>query len=62
MGMITGSVGSVIRDILINEEPLIFRKDIYAMACVVGGVGIEKSISFGFPIWVVLLYGWVWIW
>lgn len=38
MGMITGSVGGVIRDIIINEEPLIFRKDIYALACVLGGV------------------------
>lgn len=38
MGMITGSVGGVIRDILINEVPLIFRKDIYALACVVGGL------------------------
>ena len=38
MGMISGSVGGVIRDILINELPLIFRKDIYAMACVVGGL------------------------
>ena len=38
MGTITGSVGSIIRDILINEEPLIFRKDIYALACVVGGI------------------------
>ena len=38
MGMITGSVGGIIRDILINEVPLIFRKDIYALACVVGGL------------------------
>ncbi len=38
MGMITGSVGGIIRDILINEEPLIFRKDIYALACVFGGI------------------------
>jgi len=38
MGMITGSVGGIIRDILINEVPLIFRKDIYAMACVLGGL------------------------
>ncbi len=38
MGMITGSVGSIIRDILINEEPLLFRKDIYALACIAGGV------------------------
>lgn len=38
MGMVTGSVGGVIRDILINEVPLIFRKDIYALACVAGGI------------------------
>lgn len=38
MGMITGSVGGIIRDILINEVPLIFRKDIYALACIFGGV------------------------
>lgn len=38
MGMITGSVGGVIRDVLINETPLIFRKDIYALACIFGGI------------------------
>ena len=38
MGAITGSVGGVLRDVLINEVPLIFRKDIYALACIVGGI------------------------
>lgn len=38
MGMITGSFGGVLRDMLINEEPLFFRKDIYATACIAGGV------------------------
>lgn len=38
MGTVTGSIGGVIRDVLINEVPLIFREDIYAMACVLGGV------------------------
>lgn len=37
MGTLTGAAGGVIRDTLINEVPLIFRKDIYAMACVLGG-------------------------
>lgn len=37
MGSITGAAGGVLRDIFINEIPLIFRKEIYAMACVVGG-------------------------
>jgi uncharacterized membrane protein YeiH len=38
MGLITGAFGGVLRDILINEEPLLFRKDIYATACIAGGV------------------------
>ena len=38
MGTITGSAGGIIRDIFINQIPLIFRKEIYAMASVVGGI------------------------
>lgn len=38
MGCITGAAGGVIRDILLNNEPVIFRKEIYAMACVIGGL------------------------
>ena len=38
MGTITGSVGGVIRDVLLNEVPLLLRKDIYALACVAGGM------------------------
>ena len=38
MGTITGSFGGMLRDTLINEVPLIFRKDIYALACVFGGL------------------------
>ena len=38
MGTITGSVGGVIRDVLLNEVPLLFRRDIYSLACVIGGL------------------------
>ena len=38
MGVITAVFGGVLRDILINEVPLIFRKELYAMACVAGAV------------------------
>lgn len=38
MGSMTGAAGGVIRDVFINEIPLIFRKEIYAVACVVGGL------------------------
>lgn len=37
MGTITGSFGGVLRDVLLNQVPLVFRKDIYALACVAGG-------------------------
>src|SRR5574344_2762050 len=38
MGTITGAGGGVLRDVFINEVPLIFRKEIYALACVIGGI------------------------
>jgi len=38
LGTMTASFGGVIRDILCNEIPVIFRKEIYATACVLGGV------------------------
>lgn len=49
MGTITGAFGGIIRDILINEEPLIFRKDIYALACVIGGIFYWVGSLFQMP-------------
>ena len=37
MGTLTGAAGGILRDTLINEVPLIFRKDVYATACILGG-------------------------
>lgn len=37
MGIITGAMGGVLRDIFIREMPLVFRKEIYATCCIVGG-------------------------
>jgi uncharacterized membrane protein YeiH len=38
LGTVTGCFGGVIRDILLNEIPLVFRKEIYASVCVIGGL------------------------
>ena len=38
LGMITATFGGVIRDTLSNEIPLIFQKEIYATACIIGSV------------------------
>ncbi|MEP1488553.1 MAG: trimeric intracellular cation channel family protein [Algibacter sp.] len=37
LGTMTASFGGVIRDVLCNEIPVIFRKEIYATACIIGG-------------------------
>jgi len=38
MGMISAVFGGVLRDVLTNKVPLIFQKEIYASACLAGGV------------------------
>ena len=38
LGTITASFGGVIRDILCNEIPVIFRKEIYATPCILGAL------------------------
>ncbi|MFV0531058.1 MAG: trimeric intracellular cation channel family protein [Flavobacteriales bacterium] len=38
LGMMTGTFGGVVRDILVNDVPLIFRREIYALASVSGGL------------------------
>lgn len=38
MGAVTGAGGGIIRDVLMNDVPLIFRSEIYALACVAGGL------------------------
>ncbi|UOK41238.1 MULTISPECIES: trimeric intracellular cation channel family protein [Flavobacterium] len=38
LGTMTACFGGVIRDILCNEIPVIFRKEIYATICIIGGI------------------------
>ena len=55
LGAITGTAGGVIRDVLINEVPLLFRKDIYALACIAGGFVFFMCYQFNFLIPVIEL-------
>lgn len=45
MGCMTGSAGGVIRDVLLNNVPIIFQKEIYAMASIIGGIVYWVLIS-----------------
>jgi len=46
-GMITGCAGGVLRDVLCNEIPLLFRKEIYASASIVTGGFYIGLLYFG---------------
>ena len=47
MGTITGSAGGGIRDVLLNNVPVIFKKEIYAMASIVGGAAYWGLVECG---------------
>ncbi len=47
LGTITGCFGGIIRDTLLNTIPLIFRKEIYATACIAGGALYFSLLYFG---------------
>ena len=58
MGCITGSAGGVIRDVLLNNVPIIFKKEIYAMASIFGGLvyWVLMTLGLGMNITVVMTF------
>ncbi len=63
MGVISAVFGGVIRDILTQKIPLIFRKEIYALACFIGGLAylllghlnINPDIQFIFSVLTIII-------
>lgn len=53
LGMISATFGGLTRDVLCNEIPLIFRKEIYAIPCLVGGTMyfLGDFLGFGGQLW-----------
>lgn len=47
MGVITGCGGGIIRDILAREVPMVLRREVYATACIIGGVFHTCALSLG---------------
>ena len=64
MGMVSAVFGGVIRDIVCNEIPLIFRKEIYALTCLCGGIlfillkylGVDQSINIVLSVLFIMLF------
>ncbi|MBB4119137.1 putative membrane protein YeiH [Mesonia hippocampi] len=56
IGTISACFGGVVRDILCNEIPVIFReKDIYATACILGATAYFIMLNLNFPVNVIFV-------
>lgn len=60
MGVITGVGGGIIRDVLAREIPMILRTEIYATACIIGGIAHATAFyTFGMPLQQAMMLGMV---
>ena len=48
IGVMTGVGGGVMRDVFVHKTPIIFKKDIYATAAIIGGLCYYYSLKLGF--------------
>lgn len=48
MGVITGCGGGIIRDVLAREVPMVLRSEVYATACIIGGVFHTTALAMGY--------------
>ena len=49
MGVITGVAGGMIRDVLAREVPMVLQREIYATACILGGILYTGTLALGLP-------------
>ncbi len=57
MGVITGCGGGIIRDVLAREVPMVLRSEVYATACIIGGIFHTMAVSMGYDHSTTLLAG-----
>lgn len=48
MGVITGCGGGIIRDVLAREIPMVLRSEVYATACIIGGLFHTTAMAMGY--------------
>ena len=49
LGVISATFGGLLRDVIRNEVPLVLRKEIYATACIIGGLALLGLDALGVP-------------
>src|SRR6185503_19369327 len=49
LGMLTGIGGGMLRDLLVNEIPVVLRRDLYALAALAGAVVVAAGHQLGWP-------------
>jgi uncharacterized membrane protein YeiH len=54
-GMVTGIVGGILRDVLCNDVPLVFRSELYATVSIVTGVVYYFGLMYGLPLNMVII-------
>ncbi|MGF1685534.1 TRIC cation channel family protein [Photobacterium japonica] len=57
MGVLTGCGGGVIRDVLAREIPMVLRTEVYATACILGGIVHTTALTVGVAASVATLAG-----
>jgi uncharacterized membrane protein YeiH len=48
MGVVTGCGGGIMRDILAREIPMVLRSEVYATACIIGGLFHTTALNLGY--------------
>ena len=59
LGVLTGVGGGMIRDIIANQVPMIFRENIYALPCIIGGilyVYLQSEISHNLSLFISVIF------
>jgi uncharacterized membrane protein YeiH len=57
MGVITGCGGGIIRDMLAREVPMVLRSEVYATACIIGGIFHTSALVLDYPQTTAILAG-----